>query len=232
MDDITRGCPYGTVPYTIKRGDTLYDLSIQYNTTIDIIMSLNPGLDPDNLPVGITICVPTNIGICPGSIHTIQPGDTLYRISKEYGVKVIDIIRVNPYIDVYNLRIGGKLCIPTKRDKCVPEEKVYIVKEGDTLTSILDKLNIGFEMLQEVNEKIDFENLTSGMKICVPEIKGYDASPSGRDYIIERDQNLVNIAKKFGISTDELLKINPKFSPRQFTSGAKICLPVRAKRIY
>ena len=35
-------CPVGTFSYTIKSGDTLYQLAITYNTTVEAIMAVNP----------------------------------------------------------------------------------------------------------------------------------------------------------------------------------------------
>lgn len=45
-------------------------------------------------------------------VHVIRPGDTLYRLSRQYGVKVSALMMANPFVDIYNLRIGDELCIP------------------------------------------------------------------------------------------------------------------------
>ncbi len=47
------------VQYTIRRGDNLYQLSRYFQTTVQDILALNPGLDPYNLQIG------SNIIICP-----------------------------------------------------------------------------------------------------------------------------------------------------------------------
>lgn len=51
---------------------------------------------------------------CRGIYHVIEQGDTLYNLGQRYHVSVSDIMRVNPYINVYNLKIGEELCIPVK----------------------------------------------------------------------------------------------------------------------
>jgi len=56
---MTRDCPADTIPYTIKPGDTLYNIAREYNTTVRAILDINPGIDPNNLMVGSIICVPT-----------------------------------------------------------------------------------------------------------------------------------------------------------------------------
>jgi LysM repeat protein len=45
-------------------------------------------------------------------IYVIKQGDTLYSISRKYNVPLALIIRVNPYVDIYNLQIGDELCLP------------------------------------------------------------------------------------------------------------------------
>lgn len=52
---------------------------------------------------------------CIGFIHTIEKGDTLYKIGKKYQVKVSALIYANPCIDIYNLQPGDQICIPRMR---------------------------------------------------------------------------------------------------------------------
>ncbi len=44
--------------YMIRPGDTLYNISLQYNVPISAIMSVNPNLNPYNLIVGEVILIP------------------------------------------------------------------------------------------------------------------------------------------------------------------------------
>ena len=53
---------------------------------------------------------------CVGFIHTIEKGDTLYKIGKKYEVRVSALLFANPYVDVYNLQPGDELCIPKSPD--------------------------------------------------------------------------------------------------------------------
>ncbi|WP_207640679.1 LysM peptidoglycan-binding domain-containing protein [Alkaliphilus transvaalensis] len=58
----TPRCPVGSAAYTIVAGDTFFNIARRYNTTVDAIRRLNPGVDPDNLRVGQVICVPAERG--------------------------------------------------------------------------------------------------------------------------------------------------------------------------
>jgi murein DD-endopeptidase MepM/ murein hydrolase activator NlpD len=44
--------------------------------------------------------------------HVVEPGDTLYDMSKDYGVSVQEIQTSNPGIDPYNLQIGQRVKVP------------------------------------------------------------------------------------------------------------------------
>lgn len=48
----------GTRSYIIRSGDTLSSIAVENDTTVDAIVALNPGLDPDTLDVGAEILLP------------------------------------------------------------------------------------------------------------------------------------------------------------------------------
>jgi LysM repeat protein len=50
--------PDGTETYTIESGDTLFGIAEDFNTTVDEIIELNPGIEPDNLTPGDELIVP------------------------------------------------------------------------------------------------------------------------------------------------------------------------------
>ena len=49
-----------------------------------------------------------NFDTCNGVIHVVKRGDTLYKLSRIYKVKLSDIISANPYINVYNMQPGDE----------------------------------------------------------------------------------------------------------------------------
>lgn len=59
---------------------------------------------------------------CRGIYHVIEQGDTLYSLGKRYHVTVSDLMRANPYVNIYNLRVGEELCIPVRPQPRMDEE--------------------------------------------------------------------------------------------------------------
>lgn len=173
-----RRCPVGSFPYTIKSGDTLYFLAIRYNTTVEAIMNLNPGIDPNNLQIGQVICIPETqvspLPPCPhGFYYTIRQGDTLFLLSQRFGVSVEAIMMANPGIDPNNLQIGQVICIPTmpspepELPPC-PHGVYYRVKPGDTFFFIAQRFCITVQALMMANPGVDPNNLMIGQILCIP----------------------------------------------------------------
>ncbi|HCL4436356.1 peptidase M14 [Clostridium botulinum] len=55
--------------YTIKPGDTLYNIAKRHYTTVDKIMIANPNIDPNNLIIGSQIIVPVGIDIVDTNVN-------------------------------------------------------------------------------------------------------------------------------------------------------------------
>jgi len=57
----------GVIRYTIRPYDTFWMLAQIFNTTVESIMQLNPGVDPHNLQVGQVINIRPGLGFIPSS---------------------------------------------------------------------------------------------------------------------------------------------------------------------
>ncbi|MDH7576562.1 MAG: DUF3794 domain-containing protein [Bacillota bacterium] len=69
----------------------------------------------ETIQIDVVLCpVPDQVPCPPGEVlrHTVQPGDTLWKLSQKYHVSVNAIMRANPGIDPDNLRVGTVLIIP------------------------------------------------------------------------------------------------------------------------
>lgn len=100
-------------------------------------------------------------------IHVIQKNDTLYSISRQYNVSLSLILRLNPYAEVYNLQIGDEICIPMVQAVRDIEFVTYMVREGDTLESILENFGINLQDLLNYNRMIG-NNPQTGDMLQIP----------------------------------------------------------------
>lgn len=100
--------------------------------------------------------------------YVVQKGDTLYSISRHFNVDLALIFAANPLVNVYNLMIGEVICIPMS----VPSNNImdyttYLVEEGDTVGSILEKHGISMGDLMQRNE-LNSLFLQAGTTLNVP----------------------------------------------------------------
>ncbi|MGF1650541.1 MAG: peptidoglycan DD-metalloendopeptidase family protein [Hyphomicrobiaceae bacterium] len=151
----------GEQQITVISGDTLYGLSRRHGISVGAIKSAN-GLTTDIIKPGQTLIIPgassstslasrspatrprvSDPGVAvptdaaTGDTYTVQPGDSLYRISRETGVRTDDLIAMNGITDVRRLRPGTVLKLRETAD--VPEvvtvQRTQVVERVETLPS-------------------------------------------------------------------------------------------------
>lgn len=110
---------------------------------------------------------------CKGYVHVIKEGDTLYKLARQYDVRLFDIMRLNPYVNVYNLQIGDEICIPTMPAQ---PDKIYVVNEGDTIGQVLERLDVGFDALARWNPTLLEVELPEGLVLKRPVIQPREQS--------------------------------------------------------
>ncbi len=110
--------------YTVKKGDSLYSIAKNFNTTVDKIKSDN-NLKSNTLSIGQVLIIetqtPSTIEECFGEayeeepstsdiLYTVKKGDSLYQIAKRFNTSVDSIKRKNN-LNTNNLSIGQILKI-------------------------------------------------------------------------------------------------------------------------
>ena len=103
--------------YTVQKSEGLYRISKNFNVSQEELVSLNPKLQKEGLKFGQVILIP--VKDAPQSAdssyvkHVIAPKETLYAISKRYGVSVAELQAANPVVSK-NMPIGATLLIPLR----------------------------------------------------------------------------------------------------------------------
>jgi lipoprotein-anchoring transpeptidase ErfK/SrfK len=109
-------CPIGTLPYSIKNGDTISALAKEFKVTVRSILIANPGIEPSNLKIGETICIPRELSVGGNcgttNYYVVETGDSFYKIAMYFEVPLMDLINLNPNINPNNLFPNMVLCIP------------------------------------------------------------------------------------------------------------------------
>lgn len=113
-------------------------------------------------------------------LHTVGSGDTLYDLSRHFGVSVQLILKYNPTIRPEALRIGAQLLVPSIR-RAEPYVKRFDVEElrsftaihtitpGDTLWSIARRYGTTAEKIAAANDIRVDTIIRAGMTLNVPE---------------------------------------------------------------
>ena len=103
------------VTYTVQTGDTLWSIASQFNLDVDTLRWSNPELErnPDLLSVG------TELVILPvkGIYHTVERGETLSSIARQFGVADADILNypLNRLSSPDHLLADQRLVVPHGR---------------------------------------------------------------------------------------------------------------------
>ena len=135
-----------------------------------------------------------------GNYYTVQGGDTLWSIAKQYGVSVSDIKRANG-LTSSTISIGQTLIIPSEIEER-PKENVYIVQRGDSLYKIAQNYDVTVSDIINKNN-LTSTNLSIGQVLEIPVVE-----QTKNTYIVQRGDTLYKIAQIYNTTVDELKNLN------------------------
>jgi len=175
--------------YTVKKGDTAYTISKNYNIDISELKKLNPQLNLDSLNIGEKIILPSTRHTSTQQIltksqdyYSVEPNDTLIEIAKKTGIKASTLKDLNPNVDWTDLQIGEKIFLKphfpktemahltkdTENSNKHDENFIkYTVVKNDTLYSIAKAFSATTSFLKKINS-LTSDNLSVGQTLLVP----------------------------------------------------------------
>lgn len=155
-------------------------------------------------------------------MHRIEPGETLYGLSKLYQVSIEEIERLNPEVKE-GLKAGYVIGIPVVFDKPEAQEPQqptgvekptsdtlvlkdgrYVVQEGEDLYDIAKKFGVDVADFKDINPGLTNEPYP-GMTIRVPDIVNTD------DYLVHKvefNERTTSLLKRWKVSESDFREKN------------------------
>jgi len=108
--------------YRVQKGEGLFRLSKNFETSEAVIRSLNPGIG-ESLQEGMEIFIPVNKSAIADPrliLHTVEKKQTIFGICRIYGISQEQLLQYNPHLANNTVREGEILKIPLKKDESTP----------------------------------------------------------------------------------------------------------------
>lgn len=106
--------------HLVKKGDSLSVIARRAGTSPERLVLLNEIKNPELIEIGQRIRLPEDtVARTPApripspevATHIVAPGETLYRISINHGMKLDRLLNENPDVEPHSLQVGQKLRI-------------------------------------------------------------------------------------------------------------------------
>lgn len=170
--------------HSIRRGETLLAIAEKYRTTVDVLKKVNHIRgniirEGDNLVIPVatknlasyTLSAEQRLRATQNTsrsgrqkvVHVVRAGDTLWDLSRKYGVSVRALAKWNGMAPRDMLKTGQKLVVWTKHgrlasatfsphdSKVITQKIGYRVKRGDSLARISQKFKVSVNDLMKWN---------------------------------------------------------------------------------
>ena len=140
----------------VRPGDTLSEIAIAYRTDVDTIRRANQ-LNGTRIRAGAELLIPSSATTMPlddtvyvsaGATHTVVAGDSLWTISRRYGMSINQLLRLNGLSRRAYLQVGQTLSLGQGANRKVS----YKVRYGDSLSTIAARFGIRVRDLANWNQ--------------------------------------------------------------------------------
>ncbi len=205
--------------HVVEPKQTLYSIARVYSTPISDLMKVNPGLSAELTP-GQIIKIPVEKGEAPElkilsapdydtaafQKHYVAKGETLYRLSRQYGVSIAAIQGANDGLPG-GLKAGTFLLIPRKATQPTvvnaPEMKVEVEKPHR------EKERQTVKVGSVLKEKEDVVSTDTAFIY----------------HRVKRRETLYGISRRYRVSMDRIIEMNPLLKSRKLHRGDRLRIP-------
>lgn len=110
--------------YVVVARDTLSDIALRFEVTVEGILAHNPGMHPDRVRVGQRLRIVNGLRRV---LHEVARGESLALVAGRYEVRIDEVLRWNAGLRRDRLRAGRQLVVYTR----VPESRSLSVGSPD-----------------------------------------------------------------------------------------------------
>tara|TARA_Y100000815_G_scaffold272013_1_gene299891 strand:- start:2797 stop:4770 length:1974 start_codon:yes stop_codon:yes gene_type:complete len=214
--------------HRVAQGETVYGIAKKYNLTEYEIYKLNPEAKEGIYP-GLVLILPSGHAIVNEDTsydennqfinHKVKKGETLFSLSKKYGVAQEEIKKYNRHLYAEELETGETIKIPQTSteitettSKPMETQRKHVVKAKETKFGLASMYGITIAELEELNPQIK-EGLQIGMILSVPD-KSYTQDATIDDaeygfYEVKPKETMYSLTRSLEVSPDELMQLNP-----------------------
>lgn len=203
-------CPDGVL-HPVRSGETMESVARAHGVTTLALMERNPYVDPEDLQVGMLLCVPRRT-------PTPTPPPTPTPVPRPIPIPPTPV-PVPPPATI-------PVPIPAPPSiQCPPGYGNGVVRYGESYVDILLRYDISYQAFRLANPTLQIERLLPGQRYCIPPSGSRGLCGSGTEsYVIEIGETLRSLAGKFRTSQAALLRLNPALAPSDFIPGRVICV--------
>jgi membrane-bound lytic murein transglycosylase D len=215
--------------HVVSRGETLTSVAHRYGLRVNDIAAWNDLRSRDLIYPGQKLIVSMDAvatARLSGEtlVHVVRKGESVWTIAASYGASCRDVLNTNGLRSSDRIYPGQKLKIPAG-GSC--NAVVHTVRKGDTISGIAEKYGVSTSSVLRENGMKPPDRIYPGEKIKVPA-----AGTPGEEIVIHsvrRGETITSIARKYGASSQAVLKENGLGPRDTIYPGQKIRVPVRRR---
>lgn len=185
--------------YVVADGDNLWSIARRLGIDVDRLTQANRAVDPLRLRPGQVLALPgvaradrereaparkveESAVVGDAGLYPVAKGDTLWALSRRFGVDLDTLLSVNGEVDPSRMHVGQLVTIPGGGPTASAETLAFPVGAGDTLWSIARRFDISVDALAAANPGVDPLRLREGQTLRVPSsLAAVAASGASRD---------------------------------------------------
>ncbi len=211
-----------TMKYVVQPGDSLSSIAVRFGTTVDELIQLNH-LSTETIQVGMVLKVPqgSNSPSVPAAsyqTYVVRQGDTLIGLAEQFNTTVGELRSLNELTSDI-LVAGQALRVPASPSTCI----TYVVKQGDTLSSISQAYDVFPEEIARANNLSNEDLLVVGQTLRMPSIT--PTPHSARYHVVRAGETLISIAQKYGITVAQIQAANGINDSDAIYAGQRLLIP-------